>query len=162
MWGGEPKIKDPETAVAAAAVDGGDEACRGTPPSTPRQSAVEKGEMSPHEPDIDVRVVAKIYHILNDEYDDYERTRIELEGIATVRINNEKVRIVHFSYTEKEIWEMNVDDIKQIADEVESLAANDAFKFLTKRRELLDALKAAGVEVILEKVVEGDYFDDDP
>jgi hypothetical protein len=142
--------------------DGGDEAYSGMLPSTPRQSVADVGQMTPREPDIDVRVVAKIYHILNEEYGDYERTRIEIEGIATVRVNNEKLRIVHFSYTEKEIWEMNADDIKQIADKVNSLAANDAFKFLTKRRELLDTLKAAGVEVILEKVVEGDYFDDDP
>jgi hypothetical protein len=91
MWGGEPKTKDPEVVVAAATTGGGDETCPGISSGTPQQSAAETGGMSPYKPDIkpdiDVKPVARVYHLTYNDDDEYKVTRIEIEAVATIKIN---------------------------------------------------------------------------
>jgi hypothetical protein len=161
MRGGEPYKTDPETAVAAAAVNGGDEVHRGVSPSAPQQSAVEAGGMSPREPDIDVKTVASVYHIIDDHDGEYETTRVEIEAVATVKVNDERLHISHHDAVEAEMWNLDINEVKTIVTNVENIAAEKAFDFLKMRRELLDALRALKVEIIQERVVGEEYFDDD-
>ena len=161
MWGGEPITKDPERTVAAAVRDGGDEACRGMSPSTSQQSAAEQGGMTPVEPDIDVKTMARIYHLTDDFDSEYKVTRIEIESIAALKINGERLYISHYNALEREIWDLSISDARKLVDDVENAVAEKAFKFMAIRRELLNALKEMKVEVTLEKVVSEEYFEDD-
>jgi hypothetical protein len=162
MWGGEPVKGDPERTVAAAVRNGGDEVHRGVSPSAPQQSAADAGQMKPVEPDIDVRVMANIYHIVDDHDGEYEVTRVEIEAVATVKVNDERLHISHHDAIEAEMWNLDINEVKTIVTNVENIAAEKAFDFLKMRRELLEVLKSLKVEIMQERVVGEEYFDDDP
>ena len=161
MGAGNHVINDPERTVATAVRDGGDAAYSGTHPSTPQQSVADMGQMTPPEPDIDVETVARIYHLTSDDDDEYKVTRIEIEAVATVKVNGEQLRISDYGAMEERIWDLSVNDVKKLVDDVESTVADKAFKFMVKRREILDILREARVEIALEKVVSEEYFEDD-
>ena len=161
MWGGEPIMKDPEVVVAAATTGGGDAAYPGVHPGTPQQSVAEQGQMKPLEPDIDVKVVARVYHLIDSDTEKYIATRFEIEAQSTVKVNDEELRMISTETLEDEIWIIAPEEVKTVVEKAESDVAEKAFNFLKARRELLETLKAAKVEVILEKVVSEEYFDDD-
>jgi hypothetical protein len=113
------------------------------------------------EPDIDVKPIARVYHLTCDDDDEYKVTRIEIEAVATIKINGEQLCISDYCPVEEKMWELNTDDVKKLVEDVENAVTEKASKFMVKRRELLDTLKAMKVEVMLEKVVEEEYFEDD-
>ena len=165
MWGGEPYKTNPEAVVATATANGGDAAYRGTSPSTPQQSVADSAQMTGRtpemEPDIDVKVTATIFHIIDDDTEEYATTRFEFKAAAAVKVNDERLYIVSQEALEDEIWNIAPDEVKNIVEKIESNVAEKAFNFLKARRELLDVLKTMKVEVAWEKVVYKDEYEDD-
>jgi len=166
MWGGELVTKDPEVRNATVRTNGGDEAYSGTLPSTSRQSVAEQGQMKPRaekvEPDIDVKVAVKVYHLIDGETEEYVTTRFDFQAIAEIKVNGEKLYIISKGVHEDKIWDIAPEEIKSAIEKAESETAEKALNFLRARRELLDTLKAVQAEIALEKVVEEEYFYDDP
>jgi len=152
MWGGELVTKDPEAVVATATANGGDEVRSGSIPGVPQQSVADVGQMKPREPIVKVEAKAEIVHRIDARTEAYRSTEVDIKVTATIAYPTIVIKIQDGGYVGDELYDLDLEYLKRIVDEVKKKVMNNAAKFINKRNELYELFEKLGVKVELERV----------